>query len=355
MTSQLKIVFAFILIFMLLTFPACARNEPQKKDYKVEILLFGSHPLLRSVAEGIDAGARERLRSLGRSESISFNINDANFQVIEATQQTKQALLRQPTAIVALGTPSIKAALANRDSNIPMYFGAASDPQGLKIATSNDPEDWQKPGAFTVDPNVFGIITDFQYGKVAQLIEKVTELNRRQGQTGCIKVGYPLNEAESNSVLALQKIDDFLPDDKFCFIRAQAPTATEIPGAARFLMNSNVSVIQVGPDNTVAGGIGSLLSIVTGKHVPVLASERESVKRGALAAFGVDFFELGKRLGAKLVDNLVQANTGSPVEVFSKSKLYVNPQTVKDHFQEEAVQSFIEHLGISGNEVEYVQ
>jgi putative ABC transport system substrate-binding protein len=342
-------------ITLLLLNAACTRTS-QPKEFKIEILLFGSHPLLLSVAEGIKAGASERQKSSGNNDMMTFTTNDANFQMAEVTQQTRQALLRNPAAIVALGTPSIKAALANRNDSVPLFFGAASDPKALGLTATNEPQDWQKPNAFAVRPNLFGIVSDFQYERMSRLIEKIAELTQKQSKIECTKVGYPLNEAESNSVLAIEKLDGLLADDKFCFKRAPVSSPTELPGAIRHLMSEQINMIQIGPDNTVAGGVGSILSITKGKGIPILASERETVRRGALAAYGVDFFELGKTLGTKLADKLLGNNTEEkPIVIFSKSRLYINRKTMEEFFSEEALKSVIQYLGITESERENVQ
>lgn len=346
-----------IVMSLLLSTTACRQSNTTDKKYKVEILLFGVHPLLVSVADGIKAGAYAQLDSLGISrDSVEFTLQDANFQPLEATQQTKQALLRKPSAIIALGTPSIKAALVNRDNNVPVYFAAASDPQTLGFTNSNKVEDWRAPNAFNAPQNVYGTITDFQYEKMAMLIEKVSDLMRRGAQTECVKVGYPLNEAESNSVLALQKLQESLPPQKFCFMRAPVASPGDIPGAVRNLMSNNINLIQVGPDNTVAGGIGSVLSLTQGKAIPILASEKESVRRGAMAAFGVDFHQLGVALGARLINNLLQRqHASSAIDLFSTSKLYVNSSAINELIGNDSMKSLIQQLGISESDVERVQ
>lgn len=349
-----RVVCILVTAIILVSF-GCSSNQTQPNEYKIDILLFGSHPLVLSVADGIKAGANERLSSLGRKDTFVFNNHDAGFQVTEATQQTKQAILNKPAAIIALGTPSIKVALAQRDNGTPIYFGATSDPKSLGITSTNDPDDWQKPNAFNIQPNVFGIVTDFQYERMAKLIQKIVELTQNQVQNQCIRIGYPLNEAESNSVLALQKLDSLLQPTNFCFTRSPVASPTDIPGATRFLMSKGVVLIQIGPDNTVAGGVGSILSITRGKRIPVLASERESVKRGAVAAYGVDFYQLGKLLGTKLVDELLKTNTSNQVEVFSKSKLYVNTPAINELFGPASVQDIGQYLGINDTEIENLQ
>jgi putative ABC transport system substrate-binding protein len=346
-----------IVIALLLQAAACIGDGGADKKYRVEILLFGAHPLLVSVADGIKEGAYARLESLGLGrDSVEFTVQDANFQPLEATQQTKQALIRKPSAVVALGTPSIKAALVNRDDAVPVFFAAASDPKALGLTQSNKLEDWRAPNAFSAPPNVYGTITDFQYEKMALVLDKVSHMKGRGAQGECVRVGYPLNEAESNSVLALEKLQELLPAQAFCFTRAPIASPSDVPGAVRNLLSNNVNLIQVGPDNTVAGGIGSILSLTQGKGIPILASEKESVRRGALAAFGVDFRQLGMALGARLIDRLKQGqSSGVAVDLFSSSKLYVNPGAVNEFIGNDGLKSLIQQLGIGEGDVEEVR
>lgn len=336
---------------------SCLRSLDKEKEYKVEILLFGAHPLLVSVAQGIEDGANEKFSSLGISKKIIFTRQDANFQVAQATQQTRQAMLNNPSALVALGTPSIKVAFGVKNQDVPLFFAATSDPKSLGLAVSNVSNDWKKEGGIKSEPNVFGMITDFDYLRMAKLVEKTVELSKGYSESkNCVKVGYPLNESESNSVLALEKLNENVAKEKICFVKAPVTSPTEVPLATRSLLSQNVSIIQIGPDNTVAGGIGSILSIIEEKGIPILASERESVRKGALFAYGADFYQLGKDLGGKIANKLTNnENTSPSVEVFSKNKLYVNPKSLQKFLSEEALINIVNFLEVEESVVEKVE
>jgi putative tryptophan/tyrosine transport system substrate-binding protein len=346
MTKFSRIVLSVILLFPMLSLNSCFKesNTNQKLTYEVDVLLFGSNPLLLLVAKGIKEGANEKLKISGNDTKISINFkdHDAGFQAIESNQQTKQAIANKPSAIIALGTPSIKAALNYKDKGTPIYFGASSDPMALGFTKSKDPNEWSKPNALDQSQaNVFGIVTNFQYDKMATLINTVSTKVNKDKKGKIISIGYPINESESNSVLALGQLKLKLPSEKFNFVKSPLSSPLETPTATRYLLEKDISLIQVGPDNTVAGGIGSIISITKGKKIPILASEQKSVEDGALAAYGVDFYRLGKSLGDKLASNILKSTPQNRpnIELFSEGNLYYNPNTLMEIFGEKTPES----------------
>jgi putative ABC transport system substrate-binding protein len=250
-------------------------------------------------------------------------VQDADFQVTNAVAQAKLAANAKPAAIVALGTPSIKATLASAGNSISIFFGATSDPKALGFSASPDPAAWRAVGAMNGPSNVRGFVTDFDYTKIATL---AAETVKSVGPRPAAKVvGYPINESEPNSVLAARQIDAQLAPMGMRVLRAPVAASLETSRATRFLLSKKVGAIQVGPDNMVVGGIGSIVAAAEADHTPVVATDRESVGKGALCAYSVDFDLLGRKLGADIVDTLRGSPPSGPsIRLFSDSKLFYN-------------------------------
>src|SRR5690606_23553254 len=79
-------------------------------------------------------------------------------------------------------------------------------------------------------------------------------------------------------------------------------------------------------DNNVVSAYESLVKVGNDAKIPLVASDTDSVKRGAIAALGVDYYQLGEQTGRMVVKIIEGAKPGSlKTEVSSQVELAVNP------------------------------
>ena len=122
--NQLRSVTLVLAVISIASLSACeqgrrgtARAEPTGE---IHLLLFGNHPLLLRVAEGVEHGYKEAMRHAGYDTSrVRFVRHDAGFQPTEAVAQARRVAAASPLAIVALGTPSIQAARSRGRHRLP--------------------------------------------------------------------------------------------------------------------------------------------------------------------------------------------------------------------------------------------
>jgi putative ABC transport system substrate-binding protein len=313
-----------LFIVSLVVLVSCSRQQPT--DKKIHILLYGRNPLLVSVAEGIKDGVTSRARALGKSTNYQFIVRDAGAQTTEAAALAASAFSGQSHAVVALGTPMIHAAIAQRRNHTPLFFGATSDPKSLKLTEEGNPAVWRNSPAFQAPAGTFGLISDLPYPEMADLIINIITLkapNKKGGQ-----VGYPINDAEPNSVLAANQLEELLKPRGYTLTRSRVTDQSETSAAVRSLISKDVDLIQIGPDSKVTGGLGGILSVTEGRNIPVLASERESVTKGVAMAVGIDFRKLGERLGEQIVDRTEGKSAGPAIILFAEKKIFLNQEAL---------------------------
>ena len=107
-------------------------------------------------------------------------------------------------------------------------------------------------------------------------------------------------------------------------------TATsEVLQAAQTL--ENVDAIYVPTDNTVVSALDSVIRVAESNHIPLVAGETDSVTKGALITYGLDYEELGRQTGKMAVDIL--RNGADPatmaVQTQQDPKLVINLTTAK--------------------------
>src|SRR5690606_40924916 len=80
-------------------------------------------------------------------------------------------------------------------------------------------------------------------------------------------------------------------------------------------------------DNAVVSALESLLGVAQNQQIPVIAAEGDSVERGAVATYGLNYEKLGAQTAEMAVRILTEdADPASmPVETQTELELYVNP------------------------------
>ena len=106
--------------------------------------------------------------------------------------------------------------------------------------------------------------------------------------------------------------------------------SADIGTAARSL-NGKVQAIYISEDNAVVSAYEALHKAALEIKVPVIASDSDTVKRGALAAYAVNQYDIGIETGKVASRILKGEKAGSiPTHEVSKMSLSINQQTAKE-------------------------
>jgi len=216
--------------------------------------------------------------------------------------------------IVAIATPSAQSVAAST-SSIPLVFSAVTDPVAAKLVPSLD-------GSGT---NVTGASDALPYEPQIELMRQVIpELKN---------VGYVYSPGEVNSTIILQNLKEKLTPQGINVLEAPAQRSNDIAMAARSL-EGKVDMIYTSTDNNVVSAYESLYQIAKESKIPLIASDTSSVERGAVAALGVDYYELGRETG-KIVVRILNGEKAGAIPVYTPQalNLYVSPK----HAEEEGI------------------
>lgn len=273
-------------------------------DKHVAITQIVEHPALDSVRKGVkdvleEAGWKE-------GENLTWNYQSAQGAPATAAQIAKKFAGEAPDVIVAIATPSAQAVVASaRNSNI--IFSAVTDPVGAKLVP-----DWEKPL-----PNVSGVSDLTPINKHLKLIKDAVSTATR--------LGVIYNPGEANSVSIINLVKRFAPLHKLEVVEAVSPKSADVQTAARSLLGK-VDVIYLPTDNTVISAMEGIIKVAQQAKIPVFAGDTDSVKRGAVAALGFNYYDVGRQTGHMVVDVLHGKMPGElPVQGVEKTELFVNP------------------------------
>ena len=108
-------------------------------------------------------------------------------------------------------------------------------------------------------------------------------------------------------------------------VEATAPRTVDVGAAARSLVGK-VDAIYTNTDNNVVSAYEALVKVGIDAKVPLIASDTDSVVRGAIAAVGIDYRDLGVQTGRMAVRILKGEKAGEIASESSENlQLFVNP------------------------------
>src|SRR5690606_22620553 len=95
------------------------------------------------------------------------------------------------------------------------------------------------------------------------------------------RVGMVYNPGEANSVVVVEAMRKLLPAQGMSLVEASAARTVDVGAAARSLVGK-VDVIYTSTDNNVVSAYESLVKVGNDAKIPLIASDTDSVKRGAI-------------------------------------------------------------------------
>ena len=274
----------------------------QQKSVAVTAIV--EHPALDAVRDGV----KDALKAGGFEEgkNLKWQYQSAQGNTGTAAQIARKFVGDKPDAIVAIATPSAQAVVAATKS-VPVVFSAITDPVAAKLV-----KNWEASKT-----NVTGVSDLLALDKQIDLIKQVVP--------GAKRIGMVYNPGEANSVVVVKELKDLLAKQGMTLVEASAPRSVDVGSAARSLVGK-ADVIYTNTDNNVVSAYEALVKVGQEAKLPLVASDTDSVKRGAIAALGINYRDLGEQTGRIVVRILTGEKPGDiKPEVSTKVELFVNP------------------------------
>ena len=246
-------------------------GDAEAESYKVGIAQYVSHPSLDATAQGI--------KDVLEESDFDIEVEEQNAQADQATMNNVVGGFAGDgdlDAVVPIATP-VAIAAATSIQDIPVVFSAVTDPVDAGLVP-----DWETPGE-----NITGVSDMNPVDEQLQLIVDVV---------GDVEViGIPYSSAESNSVVQVEAAQEAAED---LGIEIQEVAVTNTSEVAQGVESfSNVDAIYVPTDNTVVSGLETVISYGIDNQVPVFAAESDSVERGTIGTYGLNYYEHGRQTG----------------------------------------------------------
>lgn len=289
---------------------SCSETKDTGKKI-IGINQYMEHPLLDEARKGM----MDELQKQGITETNGYSIvyRNAGGDQTTAVQINSQFVNQKIAMIVALGTPSAQSA-CKATQTIPVVFGVITDPVASGLAESES-----APGK-----NKTGTSDRWPYEKQIGLIKHICPTAKR--------VGIVLNPGESNTEASMRYIRPLLKTNGLEAVEVPVANSSEVMQAAKSLVG-RCDVLLVPGDNTVIAAISSMVKIANDNDIPLFAGDEDSVKKGALATYGNNYYDVGVATG-RIIARIFKeniSNVGSiPVSVAMDADLIINLKAAKE-------------------------
>lgn len=246
-------------------------SEPAKK-FKIGVTQIVEHPSLNAAFDGFKKALEEAGLEVEYDVQIAQGDNSANTSIANNLVSSNVDL------IFANSTPSAQAA-ASATKDIPIIFTSVTDAVGAELV-----ESMEKPGG-----NVTGTI-DTHPDAIPNTMKFLKE------ELGAKNVGMVYNAGEQNSVAQVDAVRKILESMDMKVVEASVATSADVKQAAESLVGK-VDSMYIITDNTVVSALESVVSVANDNKIPMMVGEFDSVKRGGLAAYGFEYFDIGYEAG----------------------------------------------------------
>jgi putative tryptophan/tyrosine transport system substrate-binding protein len=276
------------------------------KEFKVGITQFAPHPSLDAATEGFKKALKDK--------GIKVSYDEQNAQADMNNTQTiaNNFVGDKVDLIFANATPSATAAF-NATKDIPIIFTSVTDPVGAGLVEAFD-----KPGK-----NITGT-TDNHPEATKKTISFITD------EVKAKNVGVIYNSGEQNSVVQVKEVKKIADEKGAKLVEVSVSTTAEVKQAAESLVG-RVDAIYIPTDNTVVTALDTVIAVANSKKIPLFVGELDSMKKGAVAASGFSYFDLGYQSGLMAADILNGKKKASeiPVELPNSLKLVINTKAAE--------------------------
>jgi putative ABC transport system substrate-binding protein len=274
----------------------------------VAITAIADHRAIDSTRRGTEDALAESGYVGGKTVRLRYQC--AQGSSATAAQIAKLFAAERPDAIVAISTPSAQA-MAAATRTIPIVFASVTDPVSARLVKS-----WGASGT-----NVTGVSDAVSLEEQIKFLERLCPNLK--------SVGFLYNPGEINSTVVLQEMVRRLESRRIKLIPAPVQRSADIPLAVRGL-KGKVDLIYTPTDSTVGSAYESLAKAADECQIPLVTPDPELVPRGAAAALGVSYYDLGRQVGAIVVRILHGEKPGDiPPEVSSVKQLVLNRKAAR--------------------------
>ena len=269
---------SLFVVALTLTLMSVSLPTALAKVFKIGVTQIISHPAIDACRQGFYDQMKEEGFIEGKDVTYDFRNPEGDMTLVASI--AKKFVAEKVDLIYSISTPSTQACVAAAEgTNIPIIFGAMTDPVSAKVVSS-----WDKPGG-----NCTGASDWAEADPQLKIIKEVLPNLK--------VVGTVYNAGETNSVVQVGEFKKAAP--KFGIekvIEATAATTADVHAAANSL-GGRIECMWIGTDSTAVSAIGSIIKVCEEKKIMLYSTDKSQVPKGAVVSLGLSYYELGRESG----------------------------------------------------------
>jgi putative ABC transport system substrate-binding protein len=292
---------------------ACRRwQQPGQSGLRrVGLLQYQDSPPVRATRQALLGSLAVRGYGVGRQ--IALLQRDAGGRPDHSRQQAAELAASRLDLLLAIGTPSLLAAMAEAPGDLPIVFCFCSNPWGAGAGRS----------ATQHRPNVTGTVTTNPVGEQLQLVRTLVP--------GLARVGLLYNPAEPNASFESELLAQAADGLRVQLLREPVASVSDLPQAwQRLQQGAPQALLQVG-DYVTQQGFARLAQLALASLVPLFGVDPAFVGvLGCLAVVGWDPCRDGRQAGALAARVLAGTPPAQlPFERPGTPQIWLNPLTAR--------------------------
>ena len=273
-----KIIAVILSLVMTLSLAACGSSAPAEKTeaaaetFKVAIIQQLDHSSLDEIRNAIEA----QLNALAAEKGIALEITYDNGQndTSMLTQIATQVVADKPDMIIPIATLAAQyAVLTAEGTDIPIVYAAISDPESAGL---------------TGLKNVTGVSDALNTPFILDMM--------MAAQPDVKTVGLLYSTSEINSLTPIAQAKEYLDSKGIAYIEKTGTTSGEITEAAASLVG-RVEAVFTPTDNAVMAAEAAVAELLNNAGIAHYTGADSFVQTGAFTTCGVNYTELGTKVG----------------------------------------------------------
>ncbi len=306
----MKKVISLILTVMMIVsvFTGCASDKPaessSENSYRVAIVQQLDHSSLDEIRTAIVA----QLNTLAEEQGVTLTIDEYNGQNDNSllNQIGAQVMDKKTDLIIPIATmAALSMVTAAEGTDTPIVYAAISDPESAGLT-----------GLTTVT----GVSDALNTGFILDMM--------LAAQPDVKSVGLLYSNSEVNSVTPIAEAKAYLEEKGIAYLEKTGNTSGEITEAAASLVG-RVDAVFTPTDNAVMAAEASVAETLNAAGIPHYTGADSFVLSGAFTTCGVNYTELGQKVGDMAFQILMGGEIPSDFHVMDGGIITVNTETAQ--------------------------
>jgi putative ABC transport system substrate-binding protein len=275
------------------------------KTFKIGVTVIVSHPALEADQQGFEKAIAEA------GLKAEYDYQNAQGDMANATTIAQKFKNDDLDLVHAIATPTSQAAV-KVIKNKPIVYSSVTDPVDAGLVKTMGPS----------GTNVTGISDAWPIERQIELYHQMVPSAKKWGTV--------YNAGDANSVKSIGWTRDAMKKFGLELVEVTISNSAEVYSGAQTLVG-RVDAIYITSDNTVVSALESVVKVANNKNIPLFGGDTTTVEKGMIAAYGLNYFQVGYSAGKKAVLVLKGQDPGTvPSGLTENLSLWINLKAAKD-------------------------